>query len=83
MTIRILSVAVICFLAALSGQTASKSDKRVVSSPEFPKPLGPYSHAVVSGGFVFVAGQAPVNPKTQQIELGDIKSETRRELTMN
>src|ERR1700759_2332581 len=39
-------------------------DKRVVTSPEFPRPLGPYSHAVVSGGFVFVAGQAPINPAT-------------------
>ena len=73
-------VLVVLFLAALAGQTASKSDKRIVTSSEFPKPLGPYSHAVVSGGFVFVAGQAPINPRTQQMELGDIKSETRREL---
>ena len=65
-------------LAGLRG--AVKSDKRVVSSAAFPKPLGPYSHAVVAGGFVFVAGQAPINPATQKIELGDIRSETRREL---
>ena len=39
------------FLAMLAGQTSSRSDKRIVKSPEFPKPLGPYSHAVVSGGF--------------------------------
>jgi 2-iminobutanoate/2-iminopropanoate deaminase len=68
------------FLAAISGTTASKTDKRIVSSSEFPKPLGPYSHAVIAGGFVFVAGQAPINPKTQQMELGDIKAETRQEL---
>jgi len=81
MRIRILAaVALIFFLAGFSVRTASKSDKRVVSSAEFPKPLGPYSHAVVAGGFVFIAGQAPVNPKTQQIELGDVKSETRLEL---
>jgi 2-iminobutanoate/2-iminopropanoate deaminase len=43
--------------------------------------LGPYSQAVVAGGFVFVAGQGPINPKTQQMELGDIKAETRLELT--
>jgi 2-iminobutanoate/2-iminopropanoate deaminase len=29
---------------------------------------------------VFVAGQAPINPVTQQLELGDIRGETRREL---
>ena len=60
---------------------AAGSDKRTVSSPEFPKALGPYSQAVVAGGFVFVAGQGPINPKTQKMDLGDIKSETRLELT--
>lgn len=59
---------------------ARKNAKRAISSPAFPKPLGPYSHAVTAGGFVFVAGQAPINPQTQQLELGDIRSETRREL---
>ena len=67
--------------AALRGTAGGRSDKRVVSSAEFPKPLGPYSHAVVSGGFVFVAGQAPINPATQKLELGDIRAETRLELT--
>jgi 2-iminobutanoate/2-iminopropanoate deaminase len=65
----------------LSGSQVSKSDKRPITSPDFPKPLGPYSHAVVAGGFVFVAGQAPINTKTQKMELSDIKSETRLELT--
>ena len=61
--------------------TIAASDRRVVTSPGFPKVLGPYSHAVVAGGFVFVAGQAPINPSTQEFELGDIESETRLELT--
>ena len=74
------------FLALLvlftsAASQASGSDKKTVSSPEFPKALGPYSQAVVAGGFVFVAGQGPINPKTQKMDLGDIKSETRLELT--
>ena len=68
-------------LGALGGSQASKSDKQIVSSPTFPKPIGPYSEAVVAGGFVFVSGQGPFNTKTQQMDLGDIKSETRLELT--
>ena len=68
-------------LSALGGSQASKSDKQIVSSPTFPKPIGPYSEAVVAGGFVFVSGQGPFNTKTQQMDLGDIKSETRLELT--
>lgn len=56
-------------------------DRKVITSPSFPRVLGPYSHAVVAGGFVFVAGQAPINPATQEFELGGIASETRLELT--
>jgi len=29
-----------------------------------PAPAGPYSHAVVANGFVFVSGQGRVNPET-------------------
>lgn len=36
---------------------SKKSDKKTVSSSDFPKTLGPYSQAVIAGGFVFVAGQ--------------------------
>ena len=60
---------------------SAASDRKVINSPNFPRVLGPYSHAVVAGGFVFVAGQAPINPVTQEFELGDIASETRLELT--
>jgi len=68
-------------MSAISGVQVSKSDKQIVSSPNFPKPIGPYSEAVVAGGFVFVSGQGPFNTKTQQMELGDIRSEARLELT--
>jgi 2-iminobutanoate/2-iminopropanoate deaminase len=38
--------------------------RRTVMAEEGPAPAGPYSHAVVSGGFVFVSGQGPVDPAT-------------------
>ncbi len=28
------------------------------------QPIGPYSHAVFSNGFIFVSGQGPVDPET-------------------
>jgi 2-iminobutanoate/2-iminopropanoate deaminase len=34
----------------------------------------------LADGFVFVSGQACVNPKTNELEFGDIRSETRRTL---
>lgn len=54
--------------------------RKVVRSAGIPKPRGVYSPAIVAGDFVFVAGQIPVNPETQELEYGDIRSETRRTL---
>lgn len=54
--------------------------RKVTRTPDAPRPKGVYSQAIVADGFVFVAGQACVNPQTDQFEFGDIKSETRRTL---
>ncbi len=43
-----------------------------------PKPLGPYSQAVIEGDFIFLAGQGCTNPLTGKLELGDVRSETKR-----
>ena len=43
-----------------------------------PKPVGPYSQAIVEGDFLFVSGQGPINPATNQLELGDARAETKR-----
>ena len=54
--------------------------RKVIRSTDSPRPRGPYSPAIVADGFVFVAGQGPVNPRTDELELGDIRAETRRTL---
>jgi 2-iminobutanoate/2-iminopropanoate deaminase len=54
--------------------------RKVVHTKKAPQPRGVYSQAIVAGGFVFVAGQACVNPKTNEYEFGDIQSETRQTL---
>ena len=43
-----------------------------------PKPMGPYSQAVIEGDLIFVAGQGPINPGTGSLELGDVRAETKR-----
>jgi 2-iminobutanoate/2-iminopropanoate deaminase len=45
-----------------------------------PKPIGPYSQAVIAGNFVFLAGQIPIDPKTGELVDGGIKEQTRRVL---
>ncbi len=54
--------------------------RKIVRTQDAPRPRGVYSPAIVADGFVFVSGQGSVNPKTNELELGDIKSETRRTL---
>lgn len=54
--------------------------RRVIHSTDAPRPRGPYSQAIINDGLVFVAGQAAINPATQELELSDVRSETRRTL---
>jgi 2-iminobutanoate/2-iminopropanoate deaminase len=54
--------------------------REVIRTSDGPQPRGPYSQAIVADGFVFVAGQGSVNPSTNELELGDVGSETRRTL---
>jgi 2-iminobutanoate/2-iminopropanoate deaminase len=42
-----------------------------------PEPRGPYSPAVRAGDFLFLAGQGPIDPATNDFSYGDIKHETR------
>ena len=52
--------------------------RKAIVTDKGPKPLGPYSQAVVEGDFVFLAGQGCTNPQTGKLELGDVRSETKR-----
>jgi 2-iminobutanoate/2-iminopropanoate deaminase len=52
--------------------------RNAVLTEKAPKPLGPYSQAIIEGDFIFVAGQGCTNPLTGKLELGDARSETKR-----
>jgi len=54
--------------------------KTIISTERAPKAIGPYSQAVVSNGFVFLSGQIPLDPSTNQIITGDIAAQTERVL---
>jgi 2-iminobutanoate/2-iminopropanoate deaminase len=40
-------------------------------------PRGPYSHAVRAGDFIYVSGQGPIDPATNEFSFGPIAHETR------
>lgn len=52
--------------------------RKIIITGNAPKPMGPYSQAVVEGDFIFLAGQGPGNPETGQLDRGDVQLETRR-----
>jgi 2-iminobutanoate/2-iminopropanoate deaminase len=47
------------------------------SIPGAVAPRGPYSHAVRAGDFIFVSGQGPIDPATNDFSFGSIEHETR------
>jgi 2-iminobutanoate/2-iminopropanoate deaminase len=54
--------------------------RQAVTSDRVPAALGPYSHAIVAGGFVFCSGTAGVDPATGAIPDG-IEAQTEQALT--
>jgi 2-iminobutanoate/2-iminopropanoate deaminase len=39
-------------------------ERRVVNSGDAPDPIGPYNHAIVTGGLLFCSGQIPLDPES-------------------
>ncbi len=60
-------------------ETATNKTEVVVTD-KAAKPIGPYSQAIKAGGFVFVAGEKGIDPKTNQMVPGGIAAETRQTL---
>jgi len=52
--------------------------KKIVKTEKAPAPVGPYNQAIISGNFVFTAGQIPIDPETGNLEANDIKIQTKR-----
>jgi 2-iminobutanoate/2-iminopropanoate deaminase len=52
--------------------------KDIVLTDRGPKPIGPYSQAIKSNGFVFVSGQIALDPKTGEFAAPDIKVQTEK-----
>ena len=54
--------------------------KKIIATALAPQAIGPYSQAVDLGDLVFVSGQIPIDPASQQVILGPVDVQTERVL---
>ena len=54
--------------------------RQVVATDRGPKAIGPYSQAIKATGLVFLSGQIPLDPATQQLIEGEVGAQTERVL---
>ena len=48
---------------------------KIVSSPDAPAAVGPYSQAVRTGNLLLCSGQIPIDPATGKIEVQDVEGQ--------
>jgi reactive intermediate/imine deaminase len=51
------------------------SNRAIISSPEAPAALGPYSQGIKVGNMVWLSGQVPLVPDTMELIEGDISAQ--------
>jgi len=52
--------------------------RQIISSPDAPKAIGPYSQAVRAGATVYCSGQIPLDPATGELVEGEFEVQARR-----
>ena len=55
-------------------------NREAIKTAAAPKAIGPYEQAIRIDGFVFTAGQIPIDPKTGNLVAGGIAEQTRQVL---
>jgi 2-iminobutanoate/2-iminopropanoate deaminase len=53
---------------------------QIINTSKAPQPIGAYNQAIISNGFVFTAGQVPIDPGTGNLIEGNFKERVRRVL---
>ena len=54
--------------------------RETISTDKAPKAIGPYEQAIKVGGFIYTAGQIPIDPKTGNLIAGNMGEQTRQVL---
>ena len=54
--------------------------KQIINTTKAPAPIGPYNQAVKAGDLLFVSGQIPIDPSTNELVTGSIKEEAHQSM---
>ncbi|WP_419994923.1 Rid family detoxifying hydrolase [Streptomyces boninensis] len=55
----------------------------MISTPDAPAAIGPYSQGISAGNLTFISGQLPIDPKTGSIPAGATVEEQTRQVLRN
>ena len=58
----------------------SNQSKTAISTKAAPAAIGPYSQAIKANGFIYTAGQIPLDPATGNLVSGDVAQQAKRVL---
>ena len=51
---------------------------KTISTPDAPEAIGPYAQAIVANGFLYSAGQIPLDPRTMNVVEGGVAEQTEQ-----
>ena len=54
--------------------------KQIIETMNAPRPVGPYSQAVMAGDTLFCSGQIAISPETNEVLQADVQTQARRVL---
>jgi reactive intermediate/imine deaminase len=54
------------------------TNRAVISTPDAPEAIGPYSQAIKVGNTVWLSGQIPLVPGSMEVVKGDIRAQARQ-----
>ncbi|MEY2629743.1 MAG: 2-iminobutanoate/2-iminopropanoate deaminase [Bacteroidota bacterium] len=54
------------------------STKKIIYTDKAPAPIGPYNQAVLVNNTLYTSGQIALDPKTMELVLDDIETETKQ-----
>jgi 2-iminobutanoate/2-iminopropanoate deaminase len=76
----VLLISTVAVAQSKKADSAQTGAREVVVAKDAPKAVGPYSQGIKANGFVFTAGQLPLDPASGQVVGKDTASQTEQVL---